>query len=1111
HLPTLRRDQPEVRSFLTTLATLHAQGATVRWARFFPDVGSRQLDLPTYPFQHQRLWLDGAPQHAAPHTSHPFVDTGLELADTEGLVLSGRLGLDTHPWLADHTVNGTVLVPGTALLELALHAAERTGHHTGLHELTLQAPLTLEPGTPVHLQVTVTPTDDADTHRITLHSRPAHATPGTQWTHHAEGTTAAPTPSPATPTAAWPPEGADALPVDDLYDELADTGLTYGPAFQGLRAAWRKGDDTYAEITLPTQAGDTDHYTLHPALLDAALHTIALGTYTTKNTTHLPFHWTGVHVHTTGTTALRTHLTPGPDTDTVTLTATDTTGTPVVTVERLTLRPSAAGGETLYGVEWVTVPGAAEARPGNWAVLGGSEWRPHPGCTSFTDLAALGDAVRSGTGPLPDAVFATLDEDHARPEPTADDVHTACAHALALLQGWLADEELAHTRLVLVTRPGGSELLRAPLHALVQVAESEHPGRFTLLDVGDDPAALAALPAALGSEPRLAVAADGRLTAPRLAPLPRTEPKTENDAGAGAVWGPEGTVLITGGTGALGGLLARHLVTRHGVRHLLLTNRQGPDAAAATALHTELTTLGATVSVAACDLTDPTAVAGLISSVGQDRPLTAVVHAAGTLDDALVTNLTTEQLRTVLAPKVAGTLNLHHATQDLPLRAFVLFSSITATLANPGQANYAAANAFLDALAHHRHAQGLPAQSIAWGLWNQPSGMTAHMGEADFSRIARSGMTPLTPERGLELFDSVAARQDVPGVAALQFEAAALRRRAAAGELPAPLRGLVRVPSASTTRGTPGGDRSATALRARLAELTPAARTKEVQDLIAREVSVALGHASTTVLAPTRDFKDLGFDSLTTVQLRNRLADATGLRLPATLLFDHPDAASLTDHLVTELADIPVKAATGPGHRSVAGAADEPIAIVGMSCRFPGGVTTPDELWDLVAEGRDAISPFPVNRGWDLGALYHPDPEHPGTSYTRHGGFLHDAGDFDADFFGISPREALAMDPQQRLLLETSWEALERAGLDPTALRGTRTGVFAGLMYHEYANGTSPEAEGVAGHLLTGNTGSVASGRVAYTFGFEGPAVTVDTACSSSLVALHLAAQSLRS
>ncbi|WP_345639030.1 SDR family NAD(P)-dependent oxidoreductase [Streptomyces thinghirensis] len=569
---------------------------------------------------------------------------------------------------------------------------------------------------------------------------------------------------------------------------------------------------------------------------------------------------------------------------------------------------------------------------------------------------------------------------------------------------------------------------------------------------------------------------------------------------------PEGTVWISG-TGSLGGLTARHLVSAHGVRHVLLTSRRGGDAAGMPELVSSLRELGAEVTVAACDAADRDAVRAVLDTIAPDRPLTAVVHTAGVLDDGVVSALTPERLDTVFAPKVDAAWNLHELTRDLDLAAFVLFSSAAGTFGNPGQGNYAAANAYLDALARHRRAQGLPATSFAWGLWAYGSEMTARLDDADLRRTERSGMLGLTAESGMALLDAGLDAADAALVPAV-LDLAHLRAASTGAPVPPLLRGLVRpgrqtVSGAAPAIGSPAD---------RLAALPADERERFLVDLIRGHAATVLGHASPDTVDATRAFKDTGFDSLTAVELRNRLGTATGLRLPATVVFDHPNPIALARQVRTLLLGDRATAPTAADAVPVPAAADDdPIAIVAMSCRFPGGVASPEDLWSLVADGGDAIGDFPDNRGWDLEHLFDPDPENQGTSYVRQGAFLYDAGEFDAGFFGISPREALAMDPQQRLLLETSWEAVERAGIDPASLRGGKIGVYTGLISHDYTYGMHHDAGDLEGYRLTGTAGSVASGRVSYFLGLEGPSLSVDTACSSSLVSLHLAVQALRS
>ncbi|WP_051767899.1 type I polyketide synthase [Amycolatopsis vancoresmycina] len=562
---------------------------------------------------------------------------------------------------------------------------------------------------------------------------------------------------------------------------------------------------------------------------------------------------------------------------------------------------------------------------------------------------------------------------------------------------------------------------------------------------------------------------------------------------------PDGTVLITGGTGTLGGLLARHLAAEHGVRHLLLLSRRGPDAPGAADLVREL---GAGVRVVACDVADRDALAAVLADVPAEHPLTAVVHTAGALDDGVLTALTPQRLDTVLRPKADAAVHLHELTRDLDLAAFVLFSSGAGVLGNPGQGNYAAANAFLDAAAQRWNATGAPTTSLAWGYWAQVSGLTGHLGRADLQRHRRSGVTGLSSAEGLALFDA-ALRSPEAALVPVKLDLASLRGNTDPAAVSPLLRGLVRPGRRVAATGAAAGG----GLADRVRGLAEPEQKRLLVELVRAEAAAVLGHATPAAIGTTQAFKEAGFDSLTAVELRNRVSTATGLRLPATVVFDHPTPDALARRVRTELLGTADPVAAPATAAAVTG---DPIAVIGMACRFPGGVASPAGLWDLVAAGRDAVGPFPDDRGWDLDGLFDPDPDRAGKSYVRAGGFLDDAAGFDAGFFGISPREALAMDPQQRLVLETSWETLENAGIDPASLHGQNIGVFTGVINHDYAVRIHLAPGDLEGYRLTGTSASVASGRVAYSLGFEGPALTVDTACSSSLVAIHLAAQALR-
>ncbi|WP_435866699.1 SDR family NAD(P)-dependent oxidoreductase, partial [Streptomyces yokosukanensis] len=1105
---SLRRQEGGPRRLFASMAELFVRGVPVEWAKVLPaTAGSAPVDLPTYAFDHQHYWLrmgDSATDSASlglAATDHPLLGAVVQLPQSDGLVFTSRLSLQSHPWLAGHAIGGVVIVPGTAYVDLAVRAGDEFGYGV-LEELVIEAPLALPERGGVRVQVAVSGAGTTGTRTVDVYSlREDDASEdGTgAWTRHATGllSSAPKDPRADVDFAAWPPPGAQPVDVDNFYGDLVERGYAYGPAFQGMRAVWRRGEEVFAEVALPDeQREEAGRFGIHPALLDAALHTNALANPDDDRKV-LPFAWNGLVLHAAGASALRVRVAPcGPDA--LSFQAADETGGLVVTMDSLVSLPvstdqldAAAADESrdaLFGVEWTELPPAQGAVPA-------AAWAPVATAEDVTTLAGTAAAP-------PVAVLTAVGGDGESA------VLALSTRVLSVLQAWLATDGLDQSRLVVHTRgavPAGDGVVTDPAGAavwgLVRAAQAENPDRVVLLDT--DPATVEGPAAVLGAvlacgEPQVAVRA-AALSAPRLARVTGQVPDTPG------VFGPEGTVLLTGGTGSLGGLVARHLVTRYGVRHLVLAGRRGPAAEGVPELVAELTGLGAEVSVAACDVSERRAVEALLASVPEEHPLTGVVHLAGVLDDGVIAALTPQRLAAVFAPKVDAVRHLDELTRDLDLDAFVVFSSAAALMGSAGQGNYAAANAFLDGLMAGRRAAGLPGLSLAWGLWEQSDGLTAHLSAVDQARMSRGGVLALTQAEGLRIFDT-GLHMGQALLVPIKLDLKTLRGQATAdGGVPHLLRGLVR--AGRRTARAAAGDSSA--LVRRLAGLSPDEQESVLLSVVQAEAGAVLGFTSPDLAQGAKRFSDIGFDSLTAVELRNRLSAATGVKLPATLIFDYPTPQALARYLREELGD--TAAADAPAATAAAGTdPDEPIAIVGMSCRLPGGVTSPESLWRLVQEGREGMSTFPDDRGWDLESLFDDDPDHAGTSYSTKGGFLKGAGLFDAGFFGISPREALAMDPQQRLLLEASWEALERAGVDPTTARGDNIGVFSGVSIHDYVESLTSMPAELEGFATTATAGSVASGRISYVFGFEGPAVTVDTACSSSLVAMHLAAQALR-
>ncbi len=999
-LGTLRRNEGGPRRFLASLGGAWAAGVPVRWGEILADAESTQVRLPSYAFQRARYWiacdlaaLGDMGSAGQTNVEHPFLKAAIELADERGWLLTGRLSLQTHPWLVNHGTEGVSVLPGTALLELALQAGTRAGCPE-VRELAMHTPLVIPATGAVHLQLIVGP-PEAGERTLTIHSRTEDASTdqwvAESWTSHAQGILVGEANLPlaveGAPTGeAWPPSSAQPIEVETLYDALASRGYEYGPAFQCLRAAWHvEQAEVFAEVSLTEGSHAQDgQFGVHPALLDATLHALngipaienggGDGRGSTPIGMYLPFAWSSVRLHgSAGASSLRARLTPLEDGG-VSLAVTDEQGAPMLSIGALDMRPISAEQigdvhdqlrRSLFSVQWTPLGRAERGVPDrSWAALGtsegamvkalrggGSDIALHESIDELAEaFAEAGSAPAivlvdpahvcrpgeqglsgqglSGQGPSGQGAGASSGAS-VDAKSMLETVRVSVNQTLRLIQAWLSEERLTDSQLVILTRRaiavGGGEdvedLAAAPVWGLVRSAQSENPGRIMLVDVNGEDASWQTLVGAVElGEPQLALRG-GQAFAPRLRTTDTTTPDAPSHSGVseGEIsiddeqmleradtpsW--EGTVLVTGGTGALGSLLARHLVTEHGVKDLLLTSRRGERAEGAEQLVEELVALGARVRLASCDISDRDALRRLLTELPDDRPLGGVVHTAVVLDDGTIGSLDPEKVHNVLAPKLDGAWHLHELTRHMNISRFVLFSSAAGVFGNAGQGNYAAANAFLDALAAHRRAQGLPAVSLAWGPWEN----LAEAPTVVRASIERTGVAMLSNEDGLRLFDIACAQREAL-VIPIRIDAGALRAHMRNGVLHSLLRGLVRMPAA----GALAVRRS---LEQRLQGVPAEGRRDVVLELVLEETASVLGHASPRAIDPQRPFKELGFDSLTAVELRNRLTLATGLRPSTTVVFDYPTPSRLVDYFVGRISpDVESDADVDPVEREL--------------------------------------------------------------------------------------------------------------------------------------------------------------------------------------------------
>ncbi|MFS0693260.1 SDR family NAD(P)-dependent oxidoreductase [Streptomyces nitrosporeus] len=974
----MRRDGVETEQLLTALSQLYVAGYDVD---FFPDRHGRtgKAELPTYAFQHEHYWVGSSGPSRAREEDHssrgpacrPLLGPVTRLAGTDEWIAISSVSLRSHPWLADHAVLAAVVMPGVAMLDMALQAGRRVGCPE-VEELTFLSPLHLPDQETVRLQVRIESDEGAGRRRITINSQVSRSTgqgDDSTWTCHASGylknSSGDVQEQSRADMTTWPPADAEPLDTTDLYPALARLGYNFGSDFQNIHKIWQRDGEVFVEVKMPERyRPEAGVFGIHPLLLDAAAHwqltNLDSADGISERQVPLLFAAEGARLIHPGSDTLRAHLTQRAG-QSVGMDLFDESGRHVARIAGLSTRPISQDrlrqairpteSEPFLEIRWTPTASFQESVPDGLCILdaGGLLTASNdPRLTICYDIESVERCLLDGGNTVP--VLSPHGGLPAEPH-LAEAAIPLTEHTLQVLARWTTHERLAAATLAVATSHAvavddGDDVhpAQSALWGLVRTAIVEHPDRFVLFDLDSSSSAWAKAAAAASAHNEVAVRR-GVVSIPGLV---RRGPRSEV---APTPLDPDGTVLVTGATGGIGTLIARRLVTEHGVSRLVLASRTGAAAAGAGTLSAELAELGAQVAIVRCDVADRDDLSHMLGGIPPQHPLTAVVHMAGVLDDAVLTRLTADQVRKVMRPKVEAATHLHDLTHEIGLSRFIVFSSVSGVFGSPGQGNYAAANAFLDGLAHYRRAKGLPATSVAWGLWKTTTGMTAHLKDADLKRISRTGMRPMTETEGLLLFDQ-AIRTSAPVLVATPIDSEILPAAVEPHATPALLADFM------GTRNRPKNHRSLrspnTGPRKPLSGLDHAALPQAVAEMVLTVTASVFGHRNLRADDFRRPFSEMGVDSLMAVELRNRLNTATDARLPINAVFIYPTPQALAEHLTSLLQK---RTRTDSGTKTPRGSTPEKTSTPPEShAARPGEKTTaPPDAADLVKAFTGAI------------------------------------------------------------------------------------------------------------------------------------------------------------